>query len=153
MPATVTQQEPLRLNFMEGERQVVVLTEKEERFAITVDEAIAACRASTNIREFKRQFNQLLQKLGHWIGNHQKKIRFAFLTVRDQGLLFLVVRKETKYDREFEDELTELDVAVAHDTSFDLIHLSVLALPNVEREACTAFLNPALALEHSSTNA
>lgn len=51
-----------------------------------------------------------------------------------------MVRRETEYEREFEDALTDLDSGIACDVDFDLIRLSVLALPHCPPDAMQSFL-------------
>ena len=86
-----------------------------------------------------------LKRVGHIIRRFEVfspngKSTHDVITVRDGGLLFLVVRREAEYEREFEDALTDLDAEIACDEEFDLIRLSVLALPHCPPEAMQSFL-------------
>lgn len=141
MRTVATKQEPIRLTYLEGSRQVIVMPKDEDNFATTVDAVVKICaEAHKAPASFIRQLRRLLSLLANWVAAHRNDVYKAFLTVRDQGFLFLVVRKGSEYDSEFEDALTDLDLSIARDENFNLIHLSVLALPKVSREACQSFL-------------
>ena len=81
-----------------------------------------------------------MARLCRWSQDRAADVESAYITVRDGGLLFLVVRRETEYERDFEDALTDLDTEIACDEEFDLIRLSVLALPHCPMEAMQSFL-------------
>ena len=118
---------------------VVVTPKDQDRFVISVQEAVTACKDITQVRQFGKY---LLSMLTKWLQDNRAKARKAFLTVRDGGLLFLVIRKEAKYDAQFTDALTELDVAIARDANLNMIQLDVLALPDVSDEGARSFLSP-----------
>ena len=144
--AVKAKSEPLRLSYAEKGRQVFVEPENEDRFLLTVNAAIEACREGDNVAKFKDQFRELLDVLATWIIHHGQEVKDAYVSVRDADLLFLVVRKSKAYDRSFEDELTDLDLQVAHDKDLNLIRLSVLALPKTSKDVVDSFLRPDWAL-------
>jgi hypothetical protein len=142
---------PIQLLYQEKNNFITVIPEDEELFYLTVDKAIQACRAYNYTSAFSNQFQKLLDKLAQWIHVNKNEIESAFLTVRDAGLLFLVVRNSKKYNGQFEDKLTELDIEVAQDKNFDKIKLSVLAIPQVDFEQISSFLNPQASLRYNNT--
>ena len=83
----------------------------------------------------------LLQGLAEWIHTRVDMLSDAYLTVRDAGLLFVVVRKIRRYDSDFEDKLTDLDVEVANNPDYNLIKMDVLALPNSSDESIKSFVS------------
>lgn len=147
MNATTTEKLPIQfLRYQHQDGSVVVIPEDESRFVITVGEAIRACRAFDAQLQFERQFKEVLNKLGAWVTTHKAEVSRAYITSRDTGLLFLVVRNVVEYGREFEDALTDLDVDVAQNPNLDLVQLSVLAIPKASDESVASFLNPKLTL-------
>ena len=132
----------ITLHWERGNEIVTVTPENKEQFYLTVENAVNACKAYKTNAKFYYQFNKLLQRLAIWIREHDSNVGMAFLTIRDAGLLFLINRTSIKYDREFEDSLTDLDIEVAHDKNFNTIKMSVLALPKSNKEAILSFLNP-----------
>jgi hypothetical protein len=133
---------PIQLNYQEKGNIITVIPEDEESFYLTVDKAIQACRAYNHTSAFSSQFQKLLERLALWIRENKREIDSAYLTVRDAGLLFLVMRNSKKYHGKFEDDLTLLDIEIAQDRNFNKIKLSVLAIPLVDFEQVVSFLNP-----------
>lgn len=128
------------LRYEDRNGSVVVTPEDNDRFMITVEAAIRACQAYHQQAVFQLQFKQTLQKLGEWLRAHQQDVGEAYVTVRDAGLLFLVVRRQAEYDSQFEDDLTDLDMQIAQDTELNLIRLSVFAIPPCSHEGVNSFL-------------
>ncbi len=136
-----TSSKPIRLNFHERGRQVVVTPENEDRFMMTVQEAASILQQANQQVLFVGQFQLLLNALAAWLSKHRAKVFRSFLTVREGRLLFLVVRKQVRYDDPFDDSLTELDMQTAQDDRFSLIELEVLALPNASPGSFNSFLD------------
>jgi len=139
----------LHLDYQQRDGTVVVVPADEDRFALTVEEAVKACRAYEQASAFRHQFQILLRELADWIGQHRNQVAEAYVTVRDAGLLFLVVKKSPEHDDTLEDQLTELDLAVAQDPNLNLIRLSVLAIPPVSHEGIDSFLAPGFTLQYT----
>ena len=103
--------------------------EYKNLMAMPVEVAVEACRAFKEQIAFKDQFDMLLDRLAEWIDRREDKLDQAFLTTRDSGLLFLVVLTQKELNEGIESDLTELDLEIANDDDFDLIRLSVHAIP------------------------
>ena len=146
---------PLQLTWSQKDRKVVLSAEDNDRFVLTVEEAIAACRVydPSGRARLQTQFKRLLDLLGEWVGDHSEKIEKAFLTVRDRGLLFLVMMNQVQYDPALEDDLTELDLQIANEPDFQDFSVSVLALPECGADAYLSFINPQLSLEYKDRDA
>jgi hypothetical protein len=132
----------IQLDYSRGGK-VTVTPADQDRFVITIQEAVAACRGGKELLEYRSQFVEgLVPALKDWLASHRKKVRTAYLTIRDGGLLFLVVRKEAACDGEFTDDLTELEADIATDSRLNLIRMDALALPDVSDGSLKSFLNP-----------
>ena len=134
-----TQRRTIELRYGD-ESDVVVTPADEDRFALSVDDAIAACHAHTKEREFRKQHKILFEQLTRWLRDHKDTVERAYLTTRDNGLLFLVVTRSKEMDPNLQDSLTELDVEIANDAYLDLIRLSVLAIPNASESNIESFI-------------
>ena len=128
------------LKYDDKDAQVRVETEREDRFFMTVQAAIAACQAFSNYEEFTKQFRLMHGLLSQWARQHEKDIAHAYLTVRDSAILFLVVQKLESFHQELEDSLTDLDIAIAQNDQLNLIRLNVLAIPSASEESIQSFL-------------
>ena len=134
--------ELLRLTWKQRGQHVLVEPDDEDRFCIAVDRVIRACQTEIKREDFERKFRLLLRKLAIWISSHSNLLSKACLTIRDQGLLFLVVRKDLRLDENLSDSLTALDIEIAQDPQLQEIRLSVLALPATSDEGIASFLVP-----------
>ena len=143
------------LPWSEKDKRVVIEDADEDRFSLTVEEAIEACSVYHKEKraQFRRQFHDLLDFLGKWTYARRTEIFKAFLTIRDAGLLFLVVSRGKKYDPVFEDELTKLDITIANSEEFSEIQMSVQALPFCGAPNYDSFCNPDLTLEYKVRDA
>lgn len=150
MPARTLQSRPLQLHYRRKNKQVVVTPDDQDRYVLTVEEIIRACQVVERAFAFGQQFECLLEILAGWLLNHRKDIADAVITMRDAGLLFLIIRKEKAYDPAFEDALTNLDVEIAQDEALDLIRLSVLSLPKASHDAIESFFSPKLMLHYNA---
>ena len=130
----------MREQWVEECPRCAVETEDEDRFVLTLGAAIEACRAFSHYETFVRQFRELHAQLSAWIQQHDRDIAEGYLTLRDGGLLFLVVQKSAAFNQELEDSLTDLDIKIAQDDDLNLIRLNVQALPQASEESIQSFL-------------
>ncbi|MCK4913303.1 MAG: hypothetical protein KAI59_06835 [Planctomycetes bacterium] len=130
---------------------VIVEDADEDRFCMTIEDAIEACRVYDKEKRlaFRKQFNMLLEFLGSWCYERKGKIQKIFLTIRDAGLLFLVVTKSKIYDEQLEEELTLLDIEIANNEKFSEILLSVQSLPCCNDSNYSSFCYPERTLEYT----
>lgn len=133
--------ELIELHFDNEDGKVRVIPADNTLLLMSVEEAISACRASKQQLEFNAQYSQLLNKLGGWIDARKGQIAQAYLTLRDAGLLLLIVTKAAEYGDELEAQITELDMEIANDTDYHLIDLSVLAIPSCSKDSVSSFLS------------
>lgn len=80
--------------------------------------------------------------LKHWIATREDSIAEAYLVLKGDHFQFLVVMKGKAHDSALEDALTDLDMAVAQNPDYDLIRLSVLAIPAFGEDVVRSFLPP-----------
>lgn len=133
----------VRLDYRMEDTRVIVTPQDNDAFGLTVEQAVRACRLFGDEGiPFEGQFNLLLRRCALWLLDHKKYVSDAYMTARDAGLLFLVVRKQKEYDGKFEDDLTALDISIARDAELDLIRLSVLAMPAIPDDVLESLLAP-----------
>lgn len=130
----------IQLHYRDGNSHVLIETEEQDRFVLTVHAAIEACRAFGKANQFNQQFKDMKAKLSGWIAAHEQDISEAYLTVRDGAILFLVVQRAEAFDQSLVDSLTELDLSIAQDESFNLLRLNALALPRASLHSIESFL-------------
>lgn len=138
--AVATQQDRIILSFHQVGRRVVVEPENNDKFVTTAREAAAACQRHQEIKAFVAQLRKVMNRLASWIVAHPSDIQGAFLTVRDGGLLFLLIRNSVPYNGGLETALTKLDLEIANSDEFDLLQLNALALPKSSDVSYRTFL-------------
>ena len=134
--------------FEDGE-DVFVNPKDNDKFVLTAQDAVRACRAWDKAVQFGRQFEELLNHLSRWIKQHRTHISVAKLNVRQNDILFVVTQKVVERDDVLADQLTELDLEITTAPRFDLISLNVLSLPLVDSESAAAFLSSGEILTHA----
>lgn len=87
------------------------------------------------------QLSILQKELANWL-NGREDLSQAYLTMRDGGFFFLVVKKDAEYSESLEDDLSELDIRLANDKLLASLSLDVLALPNTSEDAIDTFIDP-----------
>ena len=119
----------------------VVVHSGDDTFLLTVQEAVNACGAWSKMAEFQSQMKALLDHLGAWVRARSDSVRDAYFSVKlGGGLFFMVVTKGKNYDPDLEDQLTSLDIDVANAEEFNLLRLSVLAIPDSSADCVESFL-------------
>ena len=119
---------------------VTVLPENGDLFSLTKQMIARSGQIAYKIDAFESQLAALRLELEAWALHRAKVVDEAFLVLKGEHFLFLVVLKGTAYDGAFEDDLTELDIRVAQNPDYDLINLSVLALPAFAEDVIRSFL-------------
>lgn len=153
MTAAIQKRNSLILLDESTSEEVLVVTRDDDRFVTTAKDAARACQAYDDQLAFGRQFEELLERLAHWVQVRTSAISSAFITVRTTDILFVVVQKQVAYDAELVDQLTDIDISVANAEEFSLIEMNVVSMPAVPQEAATAFLASGHIYTHSSSDA
>lgn len=126
----------------DGSGQTVVVSPKDrDKFCMKVDEAVRACKMLTRGYSFVRQIGDLQERLALWLEQHREQIHAAYLTIRSEGLLFLVVQKEVRCDQGLVAALTDLDIEIACNDQLDEFDLEVLSLPFTSHDSLDAFMS------------
>ena len=133
---------------------VTVVPQDEDRFSLNVHEAVQALRIADQLQKFQKQFRLLLRTLGEWLIERRQEWSDAFVTLRDGGLTFVVIRRVPRYDAQFEDELSDLDIKISDDPALELVSIHSLALPPADDAAVDTFLDSGFTVrfDHSHLN-
>lgn len=111
-------------------------------FSLTKQMIARSGRIAYQIEEFARQLADLKRDLTQWVAARADSIAEAYLVLKGEYFQFLVVMRGKAYDGALEDALTELDIAIAQNSDYDLIQLSVLAIPAFGEDVIRSFLPP-----------
>ena len=128
----------VEIDWYAEEDRVEVTPRDQQRFELQKDRVIDLLQLANH---GEKQLLLLLQLLGRWIDRNSAKIANAYLTLRDNTLLFLIISNAPACDDEFEDELSDLDLALANDPDLRLIRLNTLVLPPASPEALDSFFH------------
>lgn len=146
MPNAASKTQIIELHCDDADGRVRVVPADKDIMAMSVETAIEACKAYKHQIVFKDQFDLLLHKLGDWASARAEKVATAYLTVRDAGLLFLVMLRGRRYDEQIENDLIDLDLDIANDHDFDLIQLSAHIVPSIDDDSLQSFLSRKLVI-------
>jgi hypothetical protein len=104
---------PILLTYRSVE-QVVVEPEDQDRFVTTVQDAARACKSAQAGSEWQTQFEQFLSRIHEWCKGFAV-VESSFVDVGDGGLRVSICTTNEDFDFDFEDEITELDIALARE--------------------------------------
>jgi hypothetical protein len=127
------------LNQSTGGR-VFITPSEGEAFGLSVDNVVAACRSREKIGEFTEQVRDLLDRMDKWLGERASEIHRAYFGLEPDGAVVAVVRRDKKFNPDFETALSELDLSIAEDPAFSLMTLRVFALPFCPDETVASFV-------------
>jgi hypothetical protein len=141
--------DPIVLRWQDDSRMLVVEPKDQDRYMLTVSKAIAACQMdqALGLEQFQTQFKNLLLTLKNWAQERRNEIEGVYLAVRDGGLLYVVVKKQARFNPDFEDSLTDLDLKIAHDEDLSMMRVNMLSLPKASMDAISTFLSPIYTLK------
>ena len=91
-----------------AERDVLVYLKDNDKFVLTAQDAVRACRAWDKGVQFGRQFEDLLNRLSQWVAENRSHISTAKLNVRQNDILFVDTQKTVERDDVLADRLTDL---------------------------------------------
>jgi hypothetical protein len=119
--------DPIRLDFKSVEH-IVVVPEDEDRFMTTVREAAIACKNAQDEKKWKEGFDEFLIFLRGWCNSHKNKVAKCFVQIGDGILNVLICTHKDEYDFDFDDDVTELDLAII--AKFEWAVVEVMQLPS-----------------------
>ncbi|QDU36167.1 hypothetical protein Mal4_04500 [Maioricimonas rarisocia] len=131
-------QAAVEIDWYAEEDRVEVIPRDQQRFDLQKDRVINLLQLADH---GEKQLLLLLRQLGEWFDRNSGRIPAAYLTLRDNTLLFLVISETPACDDELEDELSDLDLAIANDPDLKLIRLNTLVLPPASPEALGSFFH------------
>jgi hypothetical protein len=120
----------------------VVNTKDGDRFVLSFDEMVGACKISENRKEFFSQFKDVFELLNSWLNRNADKIDRAYLSFPGDGIDFTVVQRSKALDRDLDESLIHLDIEIAANEKFHLVRLQILVLPMTSEESVLAFVRP-----------
>jgi hypothetical protein len=127
---------PIRIGFQSVEK-VLVEPEDNDRFLITAREAARACKQAEDNKEWGENFSQFLVFLEKWAKSKKDKLDALFLDIGDGSLTVLACTPGENYDFGFDDELSELDLAIVD--RFPWCIAEVMQVPTRLKESQISF--------------
>lgn len=134
------EQNVLQLDYRDENGIITVTPRNQDRFCIKIDKAIAALEGSQRTDRIRKQLNLLLNKIAGWLVT-QPKVAHAYLTYRDHRHLFVAIKDTPAYDSDFEDDISDLDLAIARDVDLDMLKVDCMSLPTANPDALASFFN------------
>lgn len=121
-----TSSQPITLNFRSVE-QIVVEPDDKDRFVMTMKEVAQACKKHEDDKEWQQQFDSFLIRLREWGAKHSVKVNDIVVAVGDGTLNVFVCTNDSMIDFDFEDEISDLDVALAGE--FAWLNADMMQIP------------------------
>ena len=132
---------------------VTVHPEDGDLFSLSKEMIVRSGRIVGQMEILDEQLAALRLELEAWASKRSDVVANAYLILKGDHFLFLVVLKGTACDENLEDDLTDLDLNVARNPEYDLIKLSVLALPAFGKDVIRSFLPQYMISEDADSDA
>lgn len=114
--------------------QILITKVDGDRYFQHVSEVVAAEKFISAFRKIEQDFAHLEDYLTQWIEERKSHVSYAHLTGVNTSLAFIVVPKFNWCDEAFQDELSDLDVEIAH--VFPDLRVNVMGAPSKESIGC-----------------
>lgn len=83
------------------------------------------------IADLRRQHRELAGRMARWIFDHGEQIDRAFIELGDdETMLYLLVSRSPRFDRQFNREAARLGSELARDPSLDRVRVEITVVPN-----------------------
>ncbi len=100
----------------------------------------------------EQRLSEAMQELANrtdaWVVKYRDRLRGAWLTMRDGGLLLVAMMRGPDYDEALHDALIDLSSEIACDKTLDVLDFTTLMLPPTSPEGLSSFLSPAFRIPH-----
>lgn len=141
--------EPIRIDFGEPMRPVVVTPENRDRFVITSAEAARACHQAdlekNKLREWQLHFERYLAHLNAWARDRTETVSRIYVAAGLDGLQAFVVTPGSDYRFELDDPITELDLEIT--AKFPDCPSHVMQIPEDPADSLDSFFSADAALQ------
>ncbi len=143
MAKALASKKPVRLSYEDG--HIVVTPQDQDKFLISAERAIQACRETVQMDEritnFKEKF---LLPLNRWCAHHASRVAACYLPLPMSSLQAFVVNNSSKFDFELANEVAALE----RDLARAGWRVGVVQLPAADEfNSLATFFNPEGALE------
>lgn len=135
--------EPVRLQFNGG--MVLVMPEDQDKFIISSNKAIEACRLmDTSEKKYASFKEDFLMPLHEWCERHKDKVTSCYAGVPQSEMIpVFVVGKNEQYDFDLVSELAQMDIKLQANQWNAICH----QLPAGDLDTLATFFDPSKALE------
>ena len=141
--ATITQ-DVIQLDFREGDRQVTVSPQDQDRFTITVEQAAWSCQMGHQAIQYQKLLLEMFGHIHQWCQQRADKVERCLAGFQDGQWTFFFTNKTQKYDFSFGDALADLDIELAE--KFNGIQCDTLQIPAQSPGRIRTFIEPSKAI-------
>ena len=125
---TKTNTDPVQLDVTrEGDRQVVLTPEDEDRFVRSCQWVVETSKLGISREVWLRELHQLMAYVANWAEGHASRVKSCFAARRDDQLAIYVIPVANHFDFDLTEELTNLDFELAE--KYQLVPCDVIQIP------------------------
>lgn len=134
--------DPVQLDWNDGERQVVVSPEDEDRFMMTCQDAAEACRQGREAMQWGNTFRKVLSFIREDLDSSIDRVRSCYVGPADGHLACFVIAKSSSFDFELAEVLADLEREIT--TAFpEFTYIRVQQIPqSTDIELLNTFFDP-----------
>lgn len=129
----------IQLDYQDRKRSVVVSPENQDRFVMTCERAIEACRLSESRNIFKSDIEKMVLHCQEWALAHAKSIRAIYVGPQEFHVIAFVVPVSDHFDFDLAEKVAEL----AHELTkkFPAARPDAIEVPGASADNLQRFVN------------
>ena len=119
----------------ESNERLLITSREGETYSLPYNDALIASRSAAEFRDYAQQIADLMDDLLAWLDERDRGIDRACVALNPEVVKFVVIRRESGFDPELEDDLSELDLKVLNEGAFAMLDFQSIALPDCSDDA------------------
>jgi len=131
--------DPIQIDHNDGERQVIITPENQDRFVMTCAKAVEYCELSNSFNIFKSDLLKLMEHCAAWAGKNKDRIREVFVGPHEYRVGVFVIPQSEHFDVELAERVAELSHEIGR--AYPAVRAEAIEVPGHSKESQRCFVN------------
>ena len=135
----VTSQKTSWVRLDESKAGLTITSREGETYSLPYDDALIASRSAAEFKDYAQQIADLMDDLLAWLDERDRGIDRACVALNPEVVKFVIIRRDSSFDPDLEDDLSDLDLKVLNEDAFAMLDFQSIALPDCSDDALASF--------------